>query len=127
MSQIDKVALLASVPLTALEAELARRAAGGRRANQSRPLQASGEVIRRGPPIDIVSNEDIEARTIEAFCNAYQISRSALYAAWSRGEGPRFFRLGTAKRISRQAGEDWIKQREAATAQTLGDEGGEAA
>ena len=122
MSRINE-ALLASVPATILAAELARREAERRRANQARPSQASGGAVRnRGPPspIDIVSNEDLEAHTIESFCNAYQISRSALYDAWAKGIGPRFFRLGTAKRISVQAGRDWVRQlEEAAAPQTL--------
>ena len=120
MPRIDK-ALLASVPATALEAELARRNVEARRANRSRSSQ-SGEIVPKEPAIDIVSPEDIEARSIEQFCRAFQISRSALYAAWAKGVGPRFFRLGAARRISRRAGEDWIKQLEAATVQTANDD-----
>jgi len=127
MSRIDETAL-ASVPAAVLEAELVRRAAEMRRANRSRPSQANGETVRnRGPPIDIVSNEDIEARTVEAFCKAFQISRSALYAAWAKGKGPRFFYVGTARRISRKAGEDWVELLEAATVQTVTEEDDEAA
>jgi hypothetical protein len=108
-------AMLASVSASALEAELARRAGGGRRA--PKPV-LEAERNRRGPPIDIASNEDLEAHTIESFCRAFQISRSALYDAWAKGVGPRFFRLGAARRISVQAGRDWVRQLEQATAQT---------
>jgi|SRR5271166_5753423 len=111
---IDEAAL-ATVPAAVLEQELARRAGEIRRAKQPRPAspKANGEII---------SKEDVEARTVEAFCRAYSISRSALYQAWAKGNGPRFFYLGAARRISRQAGEDWVKQLEGSTPQTAVDD-----
>ncbi len=117
MSRLDEMTLLASVSAPALEAELSRRAAGGRRVNQPQLSKMASEAVRRGPTIE--ADESLEAHTIESFCHAYQISRSALYDAWGRGEGPRFFRLGAARRISVQAGRDWVREREAATVQTL--------
>jgi hypothetical protein len=68
-----------------------------------------------GPPVP--SDEDLQARTVEQFCRASRSAGALLYDIWSRGEGPRFFKLGSSKRISRQAGDDWISQLEQATPQ----------
>jgi hypothetical protein len=69
-------------------------------------------------------NEEQLADTVNQFCARYRIGRSSLYAQWRDGVGPRYFKVGTQKRITRQAGLDWIKAREAATAQrnTVDDE-----
>jgi len=76
----------------------------------------AAEVVRQGSTIE--ANENIEAWTIEEFCRAYSISRSALYGQWKQGTGPRYFKVGDMRRISRQAGLDWVRQLEQATAQT---------
>jgi hypothetical protein len=90
--------LLTTVSSAALEAELARRAAGGPR-RVKRPSQASDEIIQSGGPT-IASSEDKAARSIEEFCRLHSISRSALYSQWALGTGPRFFKVGTLRRIS---------------------------
>jgi phage terminase small subunit len=123
MSRLDEMTLLRSVNDVALEAEIIRRRSGGKRKNNPNLSAQAAAVVRQGSAIEV--DESISAHTIESFCNAYQISRSALYDAWSRGEGPRFFRLGTARRISVQAGRDWVGRLEQRTVQTPVD--GEAA
>jgi hypothetical protein len=90
-----------------LEAALAECFAQARRPNPL-PPQAS---------IDSAPDEDRVADSVDEFCARYRIGRSKLYQQWRDGIGPRFFKVGIAKRISRQAGLDWIKAREAATAQ----------
>ncbi len=78
MSRLDEMVLLRAVPELSLEAELARRRAGGRREKQPRLSQMAAEAVRQGPMI--ASTEDLAAYSIEDFCRAHSISRSALYS-----------------------------------------------
>ncbi len=55
---------------------------------------------------------DKPAFTIKQFCYAFNISRSFLYKLWSRGEGPRFFKIGGSVRISYEAAEEWRTRNE---------------
>jgi hypothetical protein len=59
-----------------------------------------------------------QSYTIAEFCAAERLSRSMLYKLWSQGQGPRWFYIGTGKRISHEARTDWRRRREtqAATA-----------
>jgi hypothetical protein len=41
-----------------------------------------------------------QSYTIAEFCQAERISRAMLYKLWAEGKGPRWFCIGTAKRIS---------------------------
>ena len=41
--------------------------------------------------------------TIDEFCAAERISRGFLYKLWSKGKGPRFYYVGTVRRISHEA------------------------
>ena len=54
------------------------------------------------------------AFTVNEFCSAHRVSRSALYELWSCGLGPRFFMVGTHRRISNEAAADWRAAGEAA-------------
>jgi hypothetical protein len=54
--------------------------------------------------------------TIQEFCAAEKISRSMVYKLWSEGKGPRFFNIGTVKRISHEARQQWRREREAEVA-----------
>ena len=54
--------------------------------------------------------------TIAAFCEAERISRALLYKLWKEGRGPRYFRVGSHRRITEQARQDWHRDREAETA-----------
>jgi hypothetical protein len=100
-------AIVATIPEAILAAELARRAEAERR---SEP-----EIAARiqGPP-----EEQRAALTVDQFCLRYSISRSSLYEQWRAGLGPKFYRVGTAKRISVTSAEAWVRERETATVQT---------
>lgn len=52
--------------------------------------------------------------TFGEFCERNRICRSHLYHLISRGEGPRFMRLGARVLITREAEADWRREREAA-------------
>jgi hypothetical protein len=41
--------------------------------------------------------------TIDEFCKAERISRGFLYKLWAQGKGPRFYYVGTVRRISPEA------------------------
>ena len=57
-----------------------------------------------------------KAYTIPLFCEAYGISRSALYGALKRGYGPRIMKVGRRTLISVDAAEAWRAQLEAHSA-----------
>ncbi len=57
-----------------------------------------------------------KAYTIPLFCEAYGISRSALYNAFKRGYGPRIMKVGRRTLISVDAAETWRAQLEAHSA-----------
>jgi hypothetical protein len=52
--------------------------------------------------------------TIDELCKAERISRAMLYKLWSRGEGPRFYYVGSVRRISHQARTAWHRKLETA-------------
>jgi hypothetical protein len=59
--------------------------------------------------------------TIPEFCIAHRISRTALYALWNAGNGPRRIQIGTGRSskilISAEAAKRWRREREKATRQ----------
>ena len=62
-----------------------------------------------------------QSYTIDEFCKAERISRAMLYKLWSQQKGPRFYYIGSVRRISHEARLEWHWQLEAA------DKSGEAA
>jgi excisionase family DNA binding protein len=52
--------------------------------------------------------------TIDEFCKLERIHRSTLYKLWRQGQGPRYFLIGSHRRITEQARQDWHRDREAA-------------
>jgi hypothetical protein len=48
-----------------------------------------------------------QSYTISEFCEAERISRAMLYKLWNRGNGPRFYYVGTVRRISHEARLEW--------------------
>jgi hypothetical protein len=56
--------------------------------------------------------EDRNSYTVEEFCKAERMSRSMIYKLWKEGEGPRFYWVGTVRRISHQARIEWQQARE---------------
>ena len=54
-----------------------------------------------------------DSLTITEFCVAERISRSLLYKLWAEGKGPRYYRVGSHRRISPEARTEWRRQLEA--------------
>ena len=57
--------------------------------------------------------------TIAEFCAAEKVSRSKLYLLWAEGKGPRWFNIGTNRRISHEARQEWRREREAEAAASV--------
>jgi hypothetical protein len=57
--------------------------------------------------------------TIDEFCEAERISRSKLYLLWGEGKGPRWFKVGSARRISHEARTEWRRARESEAAEQV--------
>ena len=53
--------------------------------------------------------------TIDEFCQAERISRAFVYKLWAQGKGPRFYYVGTVRRISHEGRLEWHRQLEALT------------
>jgi hypothetical protein len=56
------------------------------------------------------------SHTVDGFCELEQISRSELYKLWKLGLGPRFYYVGSHRRITEEARRDFHAQAEAAAA-----------
>jgi hypothetical protein len=64
--------------------------------------------------------EDRNSYTVEEFCTAERMSRSMLYKLWAQGRGPRFYMVGTVRRISHRARIEWQQAREAESVEFVG-------
>ena len=51
---------------------------------------------------------------IDEFCKAERISRAMLYKLWSQQKGPRFYYVGSVRRISHEARLEWQQRFEVA-------------
>jgi hypothetical protein len=59
--------------------------------------------------------------TVDQFCRAENISRSMLYRAWAEGWGPKFYWVGTSRRIITHSSRlEWQREREAEAAAERG-------
>jgi predicted DNA-binding transcriptional regulator AlpA len=58
----------------------------------------------------------MKSLSIDDWCNAHGLSRSFFYALQARDEGPRTFKVGRCTRISQTANDEWLAEREAASA-----------
>jgi excisionase family DNA binding protein len=58
--------------------------------------------------------DDSYSYTVEEFCEVERISRSMVYKLWSQGKGPRFYMVGSVRRISHQARIEWQQRLAAA-------------
>lgn len=56
--------------------------------------------------------EEKIAYTISEFCEIVGISRSTLYEAWKNGYGPKDFKIGKKRFISRESALEWIRSLE---------------
>jgi hypothetical protein len=54
-----------------------------------------------------------ESYTVDTFCAAEDISRAMLYKLWAPGKGPRFYMVGSVRRISHEARIEWQRRLEA--------------
>jgi predicted DNA-binding transcriptional regulator AlpA len=54
----------------------------------------------------------MSAMSVDEFCSNFKISRSKLYQLWRAGRGPKYFQLGTVRRISDAAASDWCVELE---------------
>ncbi len=59
-----------------------------------------------------------QSLTVNEFCRAESISRAMIYKLWRQGKGPRWFNVGTSRRISHEARVEWRRQLEAEAAQS---------
>jgi hypothetical protein len=57
--------------------------------------------------------ENAGSFTIDEWCRWRRISRSTLYDMWGQGKGPRRMYAGGRVTISREADDDWRREREA--------------
>ena len=64
-------------------------------------------------------NEAVDAYSVPKFCASHNLSRGYLYVLWADGRGPRFFRLGRRKLISREAAAAWRRRMETETAERV--------
>lgn len=68
----------------------------------------------------MIRHDEQAAYSIDGFCRAHAISRAMFYKLLKTGAAPRIMAVGTHKRISREAAEDWRRQRENAVASAGG-------
>ena len=54
-------------------------------------------------------------KTINQFCQDWQLSRAFFYLMKGRGEGPEIMQVGGVQRISFEAEQAWARKRQAAT------------
>ena len=80
------------------------------------PVQRGGSAffIARSPP-ERDGNMSDQSYTVDEFAEAERMSRSMVYKLWSQGQGPRFYMVGTVRRITHEARLEWHRQLEAAT------------
>jgi hypothetical protein len=62
-----------------------------------------------------MGTDDLDAFSVEEFCQRHGISRAFLYLLWRRGDGPCFMQVGTRRLISREAAGEWRARMTAAS------------
>jgi predicted DNA-binding transcriptional regulator AlpA len=56
--------------------------------------------------------------TVDQFCMKHGISRAFFYKLAAQGQAPRTFKVGRCTRISEEASIEWVREREAKSANT---------
>jgi predicted DNA-binding transcriptional regulator AlpA len=105
----------AAAPLKMFQAELMRAIA--KAVVENPPLKVlidQASIGHNGGPA--MDDETSGVMTVPEFCIWARVSRSTVYEMWEVGTGPRFFKAGTAVRITRRAAKEWLIAREAAAA-----------
>jgi len=59
-------------------------------------------------------DQDYDALSIDEFCDRHRISRGTWYNLLKANKAPRFITVGSRRYISREAAEEWRREREAA-------------
>jgi hypothetical protein len=53
-----------------------------------------------------------QSYTINEFCVVERITRAHLYVLWGRGEGPKYYLVGSRRRITEEQRQEWHKCQE---------------
>ncbi len=105
----------AAAPMRMFKQQLISNIAKGAIADPTvRTLIAQAVAGHNGGPV--LADDEPAVFTVNEFCAWAKISRSTVYQLWETGEGPKFFKAGTAVRITRRAAVEWLSEREAAAA-----------
>ena len=59
---------------------------------------------------------NVDAYSVKEFCSAFRISKPFFYAMLREGRAPVTFKLGRRRLISKEAAEQWRRDREAESA-----------
>lgn len=54
----------------------------------------------------------MQSYTINEWCSLRKVGRTEFYEMQKRGDGPRTYRVGRFQRISGEADQDWLRERE---------------
>src|SRR5579859_8159688 len=66
------------------------------------------------PQMEMQMDDSYDALSIDQFCKRHGFKRATYYNLIKRGEAPRFFTIGSRRFISKEAAEEWLREREAA-------------
>jgi predicted DNA-binding transcriptional regulator AlpA len=55
---------------------------------------------------------DVQAQTVEEFCQAHRISRGTFYNLLKDGRGPRVMKVGARTLVGTEAAADWRRRME---------------
>ena len=69
-------------------------------------LESSPTKDRKPRQRRIRTSASIESYTVDQYVDAYNSSRTKLYAAWRENRGPKFYLHGNRRRITRAAAEE---------------------
>ena len=61
-----------------------------------------------------------QSYTVDEFAEAERMSRSMVYKLWSQGHGPRFYYVGTVRRITEEMRREWQRKFEAEASKSEG-------
>ena len=86
------------------------------------PVQRGGSAffIARSPLTKRAGNMSDQSYTVDEFSKAERMSRSMLYKLWSQGQGPRFYYVGTVRRITEEMRREWQRKFEAEASKSEG-------
>ncbi len=62
---------------------------------------------------------EVQAQTVDEFCQSHRISRGTFYNLLKDGRGPRVMKIGSRTLISAEAAVDWRRRMEQPSAQAV--------